>query len=382
MKNYKLIILSLLGNLLILSCGEVSNNPNYPKAFEYIKQDDLNSFKKFVDENPDINLNIRSTIGGKAPIHKTAIYNSKNILKYMSELVNKGKIDPNIKSGTIYQKKAIHYASENGYLEIFKILREKPFNLKISDKNYFGNTSLHYIAENNRVELLNYISKLIKSKKIKFDKNLYINNSGETPLHYSVKNFNSKIFDLLIKSPFNFDINKKNKYNQDILHIASDEYNNSNESILKISELIKKGEFKFDPKNCKDIEGNTPLLYAAKNNNIERLNILIKNPFNLNLNVKNKANQTLLHLATDYYDSKEFILKISELIKKGQFEFDIGNSKDNKGNTPLHYIAKTGNEKIYNLLINKPFNLKENEKNKEGKTPKQIFKETKIENFN
>ncbi len=280
-------------SLLIFNCGEV-RSPKYRESFDRIESDNVEEFKKLMEENPNMDLNLKSLFKGHAPIHKAAKNGSVNTLKYMKKLVKEGRIDPNLSGGSVYKNKAIHYAAESTNLETFKILMGEPFNAKLKDRNYFNDTALHKVAEGGCYEILEYIKEKIEKGEIKFNKNNYFNSKKESPLHSAARFNNYKIFKSLLKSPFNFNPNDENDNSQNILHLlCEDTFTDDGLKILDmISKLIKSKKMKYNSSDIKDDKGNSPLHYAAMIKNKRLYSLLLKDPFKLNPNNKNNDNKT------------------------------------------------------------------------------------------
>jgi ankyrin repeat protein len=87
----------------------------------------------------------------------------------------------------------------------------------------------------------------------------------------------------------------------------------------------------------------------------------------LNLDVKNKHNETALYKASDKGDRK--------LVKKITRAGGDPNIANNKGNTPLHKAVKRGDETIARYLLECGADY--NHANKKGDTPQKIAKNKK-----
>lgn len=96
----------------------------------------------------------------------------------------------------------------------------------------------------------------------------------------------------------------------------------------KIKKYIK------DTLNKKSINGDTALHFAAENDNIDLLKLLIQ--YGADINVKNNKNQTILHFALKTNLYKNFIFLHDSYPKC----FDLSNDKDFNNQTYLHYACK------------------------------------------
>ncbi len=113
---------------------------------------------------------------------------------------------------------------------------------------------------------------------------------------------------------------------RDILKAAR---RNDLDYIRRLSKVIKPGDFR-----AKDEEGNTVLIYAAKNRNMEMLQYALgKGRQHVEVNQRNKKGFTALHYAMMHSDHDEVILV---LLTRGA---DPGAVNEN-GETPLFYASE------------------------------------------
>lgn len=96
--------------------------------------------------------------------------------------------------------------------------------------------------------------------------------------------------------------------------------------------------------NTCNIDGFTPLHFAAKYGRLELLRILLDGRALPNLKTY-KTLQTPLHLACTY----QRLQVVKELVKCGNCEVD---AQDYKGNTPLYYACVKNDAKIVEVLLN------------------------------
>ncbi|WP_252321182.1 ankyrin repeat domain-containing protein, partial [Spiroplasma endosymbiont of Lariophagus distinguendus] len=141
----------------------------------------------------------------------------------------------------------LHYAVDNGDLEMVKFLIDYNFNL------------------NDDILLVDELFKVL-IKRFKNGANVNIKNIyGDTPLHYAVDNGYFEIAEFLLKNGAN--INAQDNEGFTPLYSAID--NND----FKIVELLIKNyvnvQIQFN-------NGNTALNYAKENNNLQIINLLYK----------------------------------------------------------------------------------------------------------
>ena len=113
--------------------------------------------------------------------------------------------------------------------------------------------------------------------------------------------------------------------------------------------------------NIPDLDGNTPLLYAAYRGNLKIIQNLINNGSLLNCTSKSGLN--VIHMAAQGNNPNIIIFF------KEKYNFTI-NKKDNNGNTPLHWACYSNAENSINFLLS--FISDVNVKNNNGQTPLHI----------
>eukprot|EP01118_Nematostelium_gracile_P018087 TRINITY_DN790_c0_g1_i1.p1 TRINITY_DN790_c0_g1~~TRINITY_DN790_c0_g1_i1.p1 ORF type:complete len:175 (+),score=44.47 TRINITY_DN790_c0_g1_i1:310-834(+) len=128
-----------------------------------------------------------------------------------------------------------------------------------------------------------------------------------------------------------------NGYSNFPLH---DAVKNSDAKLVEM--LITKGSL-VNARDKEDV-GYTPLQYAIQKNDLNLVRILLQNSALIDKR-GGQNSQTGLHIAIEYDASLPLV---EELIKHG---CDI-DSKDCRGNTPLHYAAFHGRISILKILLN------------------------------
>jgi ankyrin repeat protein len=133
-------------------------------------------------------------------------------------------------------------------------------------------------------------------------------------------------------------INTQDKNGLTQLHIAVD-----NDFIKVVVLLLKAGA---NP-NIEDSYGNSPFLYAARNSNIEMMNLLIDTG-KLELNFLDNNKPSPLYFAS-YYGHNNIVDRLITGDHSGD-KMDI-NHQDKNGYTQLHLAVKNGHLKVIATLL-------------------------------
>lgn len=255
----------------------------------------------------------------------------------------------------------------NGNNALFLILSSQN-NPYVFYSNYPGNKS-GYMLSNAFSKLLKHKTTSknysVEEKKLEIEKIISMNFKNSSYI-LSNSEFN-KIVRYIISNTKN--INFKNKEGLTNLH-----------QLVKFAplELVKYAlDFGADV-NIKDNKGMTPLFYAIEHRDKSIFNLLVRHGGDVNIIDKN--GNTLLHHAVSNRDNTNVVSNIIFLIKKG---VNI-NSKNNKGDTPLHTASNfmrisakiacgTSTPEAIELLVKNGANIKI--KNKEGNTPLHVAME-------
>ncbi|MDF2964614.1 MAG: uncharacterized protein K0Q51_2 [Rickettsiaceae bacterium] len=302
---------------------------------------------------------------GKHLIHFAAQNGKIEMLKYLIEYI---KIDASKLSDI--GKNALHYAVKGGNIETIKYLIEKGVSKKQAD--YYGNTPLHkaiHLGKAEVVELV-YDKEIIDSK----------NKSGETPLIIAVEKENLSIVQKLIKEGANVNIKSDNI--KPVLYVTV-----ANNNVELVKELVENGKGDV---NVQADHKRTPLFIAAAKGNIAMVEYLVNKGANIDYagsiiddNVQS-VSALYIAVAKGYKDIVKFLvekganmnLKASDdttaLTRAVQFEeFDIADYLIEKGAgieaKTIFEAIKQGRENLAVKLITKGGDI--SVKDAKGNTP-------------
>jgi len=315
-KNYKIT------QLLLENGADVNiknDKDNYPIMYACF----ANSFelvKLLIDNNASIYV---KNCFDKTPLSIICKNNNLNILKLFFD--TEFDLENNI-----YKKYK--------YLKLWKHLHDKIdiFNLLIQENIFvdicyiqFEFSLLIYICKSNNFKILKLIIDNIDKKYINYSDYLYI-----SPLFVSCKNNNIEIIKYLLKNGAT-DSSKES--------VFSPLCYNNNFEIIKL--LI---EYNFnvnviDNKNC------TPLVYAAKNDNLEIIEYLLNN--GAKMNVKNSESPLIFACMNNNYVIVEYLLKARVNVNATEFKIF------NNGKNALFFACDNNNLKMVKLLINYKINM-------------------------
>ena len=296
------------------------------QLFNYISKQDWNNFKKLIEDNKEIDLNIRDDSNNYL-IQFIIIYNQINLIDLL--VSKKCKIDIIDSEG----HSLLFYAIKYNYFSII----EKLLNINyigyplidLKDKNKL--CPIHYAVIFNNINIL----------KLLISKNTNVNikdGAGMTPLMIAIKSKKIVIVKYLLGLE-NININLINNDGQTALHIAC---NYEYENIVELLLLNKTIDV-----NIQDSTKYTALMYSIALNNFNITNMLINNP-NINLLIQDSAGYTIYHHAIKENASEEIIRLLDEKIDqtKSTKELKIYNIQNIEGYTILHLLLE------YNIQIN------------------------------
>jgi ankyrin repeat protein len=196
---------------------------------------------------------------------------------------------------------------------------------------------LHIAVKNNN----NEITKFLIQKGLNISAR---DESGNSPLKWSIKNNKIKMAELLISLGANkTEFQDKDEDGQTMLHLAS------KEGDLTAMAFILKNKADINARNYPD--NNTALQLAIINKQTKTALALIKE--NADITVRNEQGDTPLHLAVRNRD-----FQVTQALILGKADI---NARNQEGKTPLHLIEF--NSKIAQLLISNKADINATDKN-------------------
>ena len=327
----------------------------------------------------------------------------------MSKLLAYKEVDPEYKD--IYGNTPLHYACQRGSIISIISLGGKK-NIDYNVKNYENNTPLAYcflfqkenvaisliqqnveldqyaypLKERNESLIISSIKNEEKQEDKKIDKSSMIienNNNSKSSRssrssQSSQNNINNNLFNNNFNNPFN------NKYNNPLTfnyNYGNPTYSNFNSSSL--FQINPKGVqlFRLCIKN--NFQGLTHLFITRGYNlmkavedsfNEQKFNLAIKllnhSPYNETYQELNRDRQNLFHILVQINNIQNLpeLSQFLNILYSKEISLD---SKDNFGNTPLHYAAKRLFKEFIRFTINKFENNKSilDIKNNDNYTP-------------
>ena len=265
------------------------------------------------------------------------------------------EVEKLIKEGANYSAKenktlrtAMHVAAEVGAVEILFQLSSRDRRL-LQQKDYEGNTPLHYAAAAGQVEAIEWLVRRCAHKN-------ETNNVGLTPFMFCVVFKQMRAMFTLYK--LEADIYAEDIFGESALHIAAATCGSFCKPLL---------EWGLKP-NVRGNEDKTPLHYAAMRGDWLAIKALLDGkayPNNLD-----RACRTPLH-----YAAKKSDLAVDALLQAGKNKVKL-DVQDMDGNTPLHLSLTYGKVPAALALIEAGSQYKI--KNKDGDTARDLAERFKL----
>ena len=295
-------------------------------------------------------------------LHLAVSYNHTELAKLLLTRFNYPVDCRNRKNQT-----PLHIACCSGYLNMVKMLLTEYEAKLVLDDEIINDTPLHEAARCGQTEvvgcLINEFSCDPSARGL----------GGKTILHYACHQGNPELVEMLL-TQYELEaqiMSTDNDGNIPLHHAAM----SGNETILR--SLITKYKCPVEFKNHSD---QTPLHFACANGHVEIVKVLVIE-YNADINAHDEYRHTPLHKAALLGQSKVVVCLINELScdpnTKGidgktilhtacyqgytelvetlliQYGPDLLSISDDNGNTPLHYAAFGGNERLAQLLVTK-----------------------------
>ena len=301
------------------------------QLFNYISKQEWNNFKKLIEDNKEIDLNIRDDSNNYL-IQFIVIYNQKDLIDLL-----------------VSKKCKMDIIDSDGHSLLFYAIKYNYFNIieKLLNINYTGYPLID-LKDKNKLYPIHYsiIFNNINILKLLISKNANINTkdgNGMTPLMIAIKSKNINITKYILTID-SLNVNIINNDGQTALHIAC---NYEFENIVELLLLNKNIDI-----NIQDTTKYTPLMYSIALNNFNITNMIINSP-NINILIQDSAGYTIFHHAIKENASEEIIKLLDEKIDKVK----IYNIQNIEGYTILHLLLENNiqinlNKYIENTNLN------------------------------
>jgi ankyrin repeat protein len=343
---------------------------------EYVVEGNYEKFFDIMKSIPDVN---KLCHNGFSMLHHASTHGHEKIVEY---LISKGhKINwRDEQSGAT----PIHNAIKNGHSKIVKMLMLN--GGEIDTKDFHGKQPLHYAAENGNVELVDLLLSKGHSKIIAMllrtgaDVSAQ-DNSGKTALHYAAQKGNLEVVELLLSNKYNYfgsvviskgvdvDVPDQNGSTPFFYSVVGGYFD-----VAKF--LVKKGA----DINVKNEIGNTPLMASIRNGREDVFDFLISRNADISLtnhqgndafliaaqNGQDHLLKRLLDIGVDInrtnYEGKNGLIlsiennhtKTAQLLIENGIDLD---HCDQFGNFPLLLCIIHGKENIFKILLETGANL-------------------------
>ena len=210
-------------------------------------------------------------------------YCDRNKLAKVNECLSRG-VDVN----TVSQSRplacnrgqtALMVACKNGFSTIVSRLIEVP-GLDLNYETEDGYTAAHLASGNGHTECVKILA---QTGKVDWNKR---DSEGKTPLFWALEDVHWDTVDIIVKQP-NIDYNVKTEEGKTLAHCVPLPY----ETFANLET--------FDCWNVPDKEGNTPVMFAVKNEGLEGVEILLRCP-RVDLSCRDKEGWSLLFRAIQF----------------------------------------------------------------------------------
>jgi ankyrin repeat protein len=220
---------------------------------------------------------------------------------------------------------ALHLAAGGGQYPVAKLLTAARKNTETRDS--YGKTALHHAIHSRRYSIV----KLLLDRG--YDPNK-ADGTGERPLHIATQMNDAKLLELLLDCK-RTDLNGRDKEKRTALHLAAKQQ----ESLPVVKSFVGKGA----TIGLVNRNGDSVLHIALAGKQRDLVNYLIDQATSADLNARDKAGRTALHVATEQGTSAV----VRRLLQKG---VPI-NAADAVGNTSLHVAVLYDRRKVADLLL-------------------------------
>ncbi|CAH1773055.1 unnamed protein product [Owenia fusiformis] len=259
------------------------------------------------------------------------------------EILARPESDVAMVNGVFAGHTALQAASQNGHVEVIKVLMKYDVNFEIEDKD--GDRAVHHAAFGDEAQVIDLLHRggadlNVRNKRRQTPLHIGVNkghigvvrtllelgchaslqdSEGDTPLHDAISKKRDDMVSLLIENHADITLTNNNGFNS--LHHAA---LRGNPSAMRI--LLSKLPRPWIVDEKKD-DGYTALHLAALNNHVEVAELLVIQG-KANMDIQNVNQQTALHLAVERQHTQIVRLLVRESC--------CLNIADKDGDTPLH----------------------------------------------
>jgi ankyrin repeat protein len=274
-------------------------------VLEYDKKNIGVSVVKLMDANKKLSLHYA--------IKMKHLYAIKKLLELSS----------NTNTTDEYQYNSLHFAVYSRSIEICKLI--VPYIINIDMTTMYGETALHIACQLKQPEIIS----LLIENKCNINKQSFAQNYS--PLEISIKELDTKSFDILMKA--NANVNLQNIYGETALHMSILVKN-----IYMFQEILKKNV----DYNLWDIDGMLPLMIVFKNNlDNQFIEPLIEKT---NFNIQNSKGKTCLH----YIVEADLWKKYKPILIKKKMDISL---KDETGKTAFDLVKPKERNQFIEMII-------------------------------
>ena len=365
------------------------------------------------------------TLNGILPLQLVCSASEECALKIVMFLINTAKCNPDATIYGIYGKDTLLIyllKTNNMKMSILNFLI-MDYRCSLSVRSHNGNTALHIVCSYMSLELEPQALEVIKMMAARNDCDASITNDlFDTPLHSAcmdgklliikalVSNFGKKCGIYAINNAghlplyiaFNLGHHLIASFLISVMYSILDEHDNTPLHIACINEDILLAQYIVNNEHCvisaTNSDGDTALHIAVRTGNHILVNAILKVCDSTTLQLCNHSEENSLHIACKVGDSllfqKLLMIKSVHWDKNDDSVFHLAckyshthivdiilselvinvNSRDNNGETALHVVCRSGNNKIFTLLLGKGADVTVTDK--DGNTPLHLACQT------
>ncbi|XP_074641301.1 uncharacterized protein LOC141899048 [Tubulanus polymorphus] len=294
------------------------------KSMAHKEFEDTDIIKLLLDFDGDNGIQTKYT--QETPLHYCARAGNEDVLLETVKHIGPNKVQIAVNKQAKNGWSPLLVASEQGHLEIVKILLRNHARVDVFDEH--GKAALHLCAESGHEEVADVLlwHKAFVNAKSKV---------GVTPLHLAAQNGYNKLVKLLIET-HSATIDALSLAKKTPLHMAA-----QNGRIEVCSTLLKMNA----DANATDNHGQTPLHLAAENDHSDVVKLFLKYKPEL-VTMANTNGMTCAHIAA----SKGSVAVIKELMRFNKVIVTTARNRTNDS-LALHLAAGGGHKEVVRVLL-------------------------------